>query len=223
MPGLVSRQIRSLVRSDGTIELSLIEAPVPEPGADDIVVRIEAAPINPSDLGMLLAGADLASISSTGSTVTATVPAAAMPSLAARIGDPLPAGNEGGGVVIDAGANAQHLIGRTVGVFGGAMYSEFRTLPMAQCLVVPDGCTARDAAAVYVNPMTALGMVETMRLEGHTALVHTAAASNLGQMLVKICLADSVALVNIVRRPEQAELLRAIGAEHVSRRPIRAR
>jgi NADPH:quinone reductase len=215
MPNLVSRQIRSLVRANGSVELSLIDAPVPEPGPDDIVVRIEAAPVNPSDLGMLFAGADLNTVTSDGVVARATVSAAALSALAARIDDPLPAGNEGGGVVIDAGANARHLIGRTVGVFGGAMYTEYRTLPMTQCLVTPAGTRSRDAAAVYVNPMTALGMVETMRLEGHTALVHTAAASNLGQMLVKICLADGVPLVNIVRRPEQAELLRGLGAVHV--------
>jgi NADPH2:quinone reductase len=85
----------------------------------------------------------------------------------------------------------------------------------AACLVLPDGTPARDGASSFVNPLTALGMVETMRREGHSALVHTAAASNLGQMLVKLCLADGIPLVNVVRKPEQEELLRATGAVHV--------
>jgi NADPH:quinone reductase len=215
MTTLTSRQVNSLVHADGTVELSIVDTPVPDPGPNDIVVRIEAAPINPSDLGMLFVGADLATVAASPSGVKAKVPAAAMTSLAARVGDPLPVGNEGGGVVVDAGANAKHLIGRTVGVFGGAMYAEYRTLSMKQCLVAPEGSTPRDAAAVYVNPMTALSMVDNMRLEGHTALVHTAAASNLGQMLVKICLADGVPLVNIVRRPEQVALLHELGAVYV--------
>jgi NADPH2:quinone reductase len=95
------------------------------------------------------------------------------------------------------------------------MYSEHRRLKVSQCLPLHAGATARDAAACFVNPLTALAMVDTMQIEGHKALVHTAAASNLGQMLVKICLKDGVDLVNIVRKPEQAKLLRDIGARHV--------
>ena len=73
----------------------------------------------------------------------------------------------------------------------------------------------RDGASSFVNPLTALGMLETMRREGHSGLVHTAAASNLGQMLVKLCQKDGVPLVNIVRKPDQEELLRSLGAVHV--------
>ena len=106
-------------------------------------------------------------------------------------------------------------MGRTVAVFGGAMYAGYRCVPAAGCLVLPDGTDPRDGASCFVNPLTALGMVETMRREGHTALVHTAAASNLGRMLVRICRADDIGLVNVVRRPEQAEALRSLGATEV--------
>jgi NADPH:quinone reductase len=216
-----SLQLQSLVRADGMLQLALETVSIPAPKDDEVVVRIEAAPINPSDLGLLLGGADVAKMTASGSAdrpvVTAAMPDAAMRAATARLGESLPVGNEGAGVVVEAGASpaAQALLGRTVGVFGGAMYSQFRTLNIAQCLALPDGTTAAEGASCFVNPLTALGMVATMRAEGHTALVHTAAASNLGQMLNKICLEDRVELVNIVRKPEQADLLRGIGAVHV--------
>ena len=214
-------QLRSLVTAGGTLELSLATVDVPEPKADEVVVRVEASPINPSDLGLLFGGADMTTATAAGTadspTVTATISPAVMRAMAGRVGESMPVGNEGGGVVIGAGSSdaAQALVGRTVGVLGGAMYSQYRVLNVGQCLVLPEGTTAKDGASCFVNPLTALAMVETMRLEGHTALVHTAAASNLGQMLNKVCIADGVALVNIVRKPEQAELLRSIGAVHV--------
>jgi NADPH:quinone reductase-like Zn-dependent oxidoreductase len=147
--------------------------------------------------------------------VTATVSRAALKSMTARLDQSMPVGNEGAGVVIAAGANAQHLMDKTVAALGGAMYSQYRTVKAADCLVLPEGATAADGASCFVNPLTALGMVETMRREGHTALVHTAAASNLGQMLNKICLMDGIGLVNIVRSPAQEAVLRELGAEHV--------
>ena len=149
--------------------------------------------------------------------VEADVPANVLPMLKARFDEAMPVGNEGSGVVVAAGssAEAQALLGKTVGVLGGAMYSEYRTLHTSQCLVMHDGVTARESASCFVNPLTSLGMVETMRREGFSALIHTAAASNLGQMLQKICIADGVDLVNIVRKPEQAQLLGDIGATHV--------
>jgi NADPH2:quinone reductase len=214
-------QLRSTVKSEGILELSLISIPTPEPGAEEVVVRVEASPLNPSDLGLLLAAADLGTLKSAGSVqnpvTTATIPAEAMRAFAARAGESLPVGNEGAGVVVAAGASpaAQALMGKTVSVIGGAMYSEYRTVHVGQCLPLPAGTTAADGASWFVNPLTALGMVETMRSEGHTALVHTAAASNLGQMLQKVCLADGVSLVNIVRKPEQAGTLRALGAKYV--------
>ncbi len=212
-------QLRSLLKPGGELELSLAEMPVPEPGPDEVLVRLEAAPINPSDLGLLLGPADLAMMRAGGTAdrpvLTATVPAPLMPGLAARVGESMPVGNEGAGIVVAAGANAKALLGRAVSVFGGATYAEYRTSAAAECLELPADATPADGASWYVNPLTALGMVETMRREGHTALVHTAAASNLGQMLNRICLADGIALVNIVRSPAQAELLRGQGARFV--------
>ncbi len=214
-------ELRSLVTSDGTLELSLHDVPVPTPSTDEVLIRVEASPINPSDLGLLTAGADMSAATVSGTpqrpVVTAPVATGALAGLTARLDQSLPVGNEGAGTVIAAGSSpaAQALIGKKVGIAGGAMYSQYRVVPAAACLVLPDGATARDGASSFVNPLTALGMLETMRREGHSALVHTAAASNLGQMLVKICLKDGVPLVNIVRKPEQEELLKSLGAEHV--------
>jgi NADPH:quinone reductase-like Zn-dependent oxidoreductase len=214
-------QLRSLVTSQGTLELSLQEIPVPAPTADQVLLRVEASPINPSDLGLLLAGADMASAVVTGTperpVVTAPLADGALRVLSARVDQSLPVGNEGAGTVVAAGSSpaSQALLGRTVSVAGGAMYSEYRAVDASACLVLPEGSSARVGASAFVNPLTALGMVETMRREGHTGLVHTAAASNLGQMLVKLCHEDGVPLVNIVRKPEQEELLRSLGATYV--------
>ena len=214
-------QLRTLVTAEGALELSLVRVPTPEPAADEVVLRVEATPVNPSDIGLLFGAADLATLVSSGSgertVARAQVPAAAMKAMAGRLGQSMPAGNEGAGTVMKAGrdASAQALLGRTVAVLGGAMYSQYRTVKAAQCLVLPDGTSAADGASAFVNPLTALGMTETMRREGHRALVHTAAASNLGQMLNRICLADGIALVNVVRKPEQDALLRGQGAQHV--------
>lgn len=214
-------ELRSLVTSEGTLELSLHEVPVPTPGANEVVVRVEASPINPSDLGLLIAGADMTKATVAGTperpVVTAPVGDASLKGLSARLDKSLPVGNEGGGTVVAAGSSeaAQALVGKTVAIAGGAMYSQYRAVDASACLVLPDGATARDGASSFVNPMTALGMTETMRREGHSALVHTAAASNLGQMLVKLCQQDGIPLVNIVRKPEQEELLKSLGATHV--------
>jgi NADPH2:quinone reductase len=214
-------QLRSLIKADGELEISLHEVPTPEPAADDVIVRIEATPINPSDIGLLFGAADMATARVSGTparpVVTAQVPERAMKSMAAREGQSLPVGNEGAGTVVAAGASpaAQALLGKTVAVLGGAMYAQYRAIRADQCLVLPDGASAAEGASCFVNPLTALGMVETMRREGHKALVHTAAASNLGQMLNRICLKDGIGLVNIVRKPEQSALLKAQGAQHV--------
>lgn len=214
-------QLRSTVTGDGTLELSLIDTPVPEPKSNEVVIRVEASPINPSDLGLLLAGADVTTlIASTVDgrpRVTASIDAGVLRSLSGRLGASMPVGNEGAGTVIAAGDSdvARALVGRTVSVAGGAMYSQFRTLDASQCLVLPEGTPARLGASSFVNPLTALGMVETMRHEGHSALVHTAAASNLGQMLVRLCIEEQVPLVNIVRKPEQEAVLRSLGAVYV--------
>jgi NADPH:quinone reductase-like Zn-dependent oxidoreductase len=213
-----SRQLLSCVTSSGKLQLTIGETQIPAPADAEVVVRVEASPINPSDLGLLLGMADITNAQTVGvNHVEADVPANILPALKARFDEAMPVGNEGGGVVVAAGDSpeAQALLGKTVGVLGGAMYSEYRTLHVSQCLVMHDGVTPAESASCFVNPLTSLGMVETMQREGFSALIHTAAASNLGQMLQKICIADDVALVNIVRKPEQAQLLRDIGATHV--------
>ena len=212
-------ELRSLVTPDGELRLSLEEVTVTAPGPDELVVQVEAAPINPSDLGLLLGPADLATMAAGGTAerpiLTIQVPPQRMGMLKARLGQSLPVGNEGAGTVVAAGENQQQLIGKRVGMLGGAMYAQFRKLPARDAIPLPDDATAADGASMFVNPLTALAFPEVMREEGHKAIVHTAAASNLGQMLNRICQADGVPLVNIVRSPEQAQLLRDAGAAHV--------
>jgi NADPH:quinone reductase len=210
-------QLRSLIKEDGTLEVSLAAIPVPTPGDDEVLIRVEATPINPSDLGLLFGGADITTVQSDGAMATAKLPPQVLTAMAGRVGESMPVGNEGAGPVVAAGSSpeAQALLGNTVAIIGGAMYAQYRLIKSAQCLVLPEGTTPAEGASCFVNPLTALGMVETMKREGHTALVHTAAASNLGQMLVKLCLADGIPLVNVVRRQEQVDLLKGIGATHV--------
>jgi NADPH:quinone reductase-like Zn-dependent oxidoreductase len=214
-------QLRSLIKKSGELEISLAQVAIPEPDANEVVVRVEASPINPSDLGLLVGAADMATAKMSGTkeapVITATVPEAAMKAMAGRLDESMPVGNEGAGVVVKTGSSdeAKALMGKTVSIIGGAMYAQYRTMRAKDCLVLPPGTTPADGASWFVNPLTALGMTETMRREGHKALVHTAAASNLGQMLNKICLKDDIGLVNIVRNAEQAEMLRKIGAKHV--------
>jgi NADPH2:quinone reductase len=212
-------QMQSCVHDNGTVECTLIEVEVPEPGVDEVLVEIEAAPVNPSDLGLMFGAADLRTVRATERdgqpAVLLDVPDAAMRAMAPRIGHWLAVGNEGSGRVIAAGASeaAQALVGQRVGMFGGEMYAEHRCLPASQCMAFPERITAEQAASSFVNPMTALGFMETRLIEGQRAIVHTAAASNLGQMLVRLCQADDVPLVNIVRSDEQVELLRSMGVE----------
>jgi NADPH:quinone reductase-like Zn-dependent oxidoreductase len=214
-------QLRSLVSGDGVLELTLVDTPVAPLGENEVLIRVEAAPINPSDLGLLLAGADVASATHSERdgqpVVSAPIDQTMLRALGARLNESMAVGNEGAGTVIDAGSSpsAQGLIGRTVAAAGGAMYSQYRNVDANMVLVLPEGTPARVGASSFVNPMTALGMVGTMRLEGHSALVHTAAASNLGQMLVKLCAQEDVELVNIVRKSEQEEILRDLGAKYV--------
>ena len=214
-------QLRSLIKSSGELEITLADVPVPDPAADEVLVRIDAAPINPSDVGLLFGAADITTAKVGGTparpVLTATVPAKLMPGMAGRVDQPMPVGNEGAGVVVKAGSSAaaQQLLGKTVALIGGAMYTQYRAMKASQCLVLLPGTTAAEGASCFINPLTALGMVETMRTEGHKALVHTVGASNLGQMLNRICLKDGIALVNIVRKPEQEALLRSQGATFV--------
>ena len=217
----VAPQLRTQITADGVLEMSLVDVPVPQPAADEVLIRVQATPINPSDIGLLFGAADMATARVSGTAerpvVRAHVPPAWMKAMAGRVGQSLPAGNEGAGTVVAAGSSpaAQALLGRTVAAIGGAMYAQYRAVKVDACLPLPAGATAVQGASCFVNPLTALGMTETMKREGHKALVHTAAASNLGQMLNRICLKDGIALVNIVRKPEQAALLRSQGAVHV--------
>jgi NADPH:quinone reductase len=214
-------QLRSLVKPSGELELSLLNIPVPSLAADEVLIQVQATPVNPSDIGLLFGAADVTTAAATGTTgspvVTMQIAQAAMKSMAGRMGQSMPVGNEGAGLVVAAGASpaAQALLGKTVAVLGGAMYSQYRNIKADQCLVLPAGTSAAEGASCFINPLTALGFIETLRHEGHKALVHTAAASNLGQMLVKICKEDGIGLVNIVRKPEQVALLKSLGAEHV--------
>jgi len=214
-------ELRSTLSDDGVVTLGVRETEVHPPNDDQVVVRVEAAPINPSDLGMLFGGGDTSTATAAGSddlpAASVRLGPAAAAAQAARIGKPMPTGNEGGGTVVAAGSSpaAQALLGKVVGFLSGNAYAQYRTLHASQCLPMADGTDPADAAAAFVNPLTALGMVETMRSEGHTALVHTVGASNLGLMLNRICLDDGVGLVNIVRKPEHVDLLHAQGAEHV--------
>ncbi len=219
MAGMTGLALRSRITAGGKLELWLEEETTPEPAADEVVLRVEAAPINPSDFGLLLGPADASTLQFGGTAerpvVTGTVPPARLAGVAGRLDAAMPVGNEGAGTVVAAGADARALAGRVVAALGGGMYAQYRVLKAADCLVLPEGTPARAGASAFVNPLTALGMVETMRREGHTALVHTAAASNLGQMLNRICLADGIPLVNIVRNAQQAGVLRGIGAKYV--------
>ena len=206
----------STAQEGGTIELSLAEADQPTPGAGEVLIQVEAAPINPSDLGALLGGADPTTARAGDRSVTMDIPPAMQAMTQPRIGRAIPTGNEGAGTVIAAGdAAGEALIGRTVATWGGGMYSQYKIATVDNCLVLNEGTTAAQGASCFVNPLTVLGMVETMRREGHSALVHTAAASNLGQMLQKVCSDESIPLVNVVRKQEHVDLLRGIGASHV--------
>ncbi|WP_404333476.1 zinc-binding dehydrogenase [Sphingomonas sp. MMS12-HWE2-04] len=213
---LTGLELRSKVSSDGTLTLGLETVTVPSPGPDEVVVRVEAAPINPSDLGLLLGPADLSTLKVSGTPgLTAEIPQARLAGLKARLDQSMPVGNEGAGTVVQAGEHVTALLGKKVGMIGGAMYAQYRKIAARDCIPLPEGATVADGASMFVNPLTALAFVETLRGEGHKALVHTAAASNLGQMLNRICIADGVPLVNIVRSEAQAAILREIGAKYI--------
>jgi len=215
-----SKEIRSTVTGDGNVEISIAKVDIPTPADDEVLIEIYAAPINPSDLALLTTfGGDVSNIKVSGSgdntVASMSVHPAVMRSMKSRVGQSMPVGNEGAGVVVDAGINAKSLIGKTVGLAGGAMYSQYKCAPAVNCLVMGDGIAPSEAASSFVNPMTALSFVETMKMENHSAIVHTAAASNLGQMLVKVCKSEDIPLVNIVRKKEQVDILKNIGAKYI--------
>ena len=215
-----SKQIRSIVTSEGNIEISIVKVDKPIPADDEVLIEVHAAPINPSDIGLLLTFAgDLSNIdiseSGDGLVASIKIHPGLMASMKPRLDKSLAVGNEGAGIVVDAGKNVKELIGKTVGLAGGSMYSQYICVPAINCLVMEEGTTPKEAASSFVNPLTALSFIETMKMENHSAIVHTAAASNLGQMLVKICKDDGIPLVNIVRKQEQVDILKNIGAEYV--------
>lgn len=213
------REMRSKIDESGKLTISLEDVVVPDPDDDEIIVRIEAAPINPSDLGLLLGPADISTCADASIdgrvALTAKVPNHRLGSVRARLGQSLPIGNEGAGIVVAAGRNAQELAGKRVGLFGGAMYADYRRIDSHEVIPLPEAVSSAEGAAMFVNPLTALAFVETASSEGHKAIIHTAAASNLGQMLQRLCLADGIPLVNIVRSQQQSDILSALGAKWV--------
>lgn len=212
---LTGRELRSTVGEDGRLTLTLEQVAIGDPSDDEVIVRVEAAPINPSDLGLLLGPADLSTLAAADGSLTFAIPDDRMAGVAARVGQSMAVGNEGAGTVVAAGAKAKALEGRRVAMIGGGMYADYRRIGTHSVIPLPAGASAADGASMFVNPLTALGFVETARREGHNAIIHTAAASNLGQMLCRICLADGIPLINIVRSPRQVELLRGLGARYV--------
>ena len=219
MSNLSGLELRSKITAGGLLELWLEEVGVPDPKEGEVLIRVEATPINPSDLGVLVGPADLSTLAVGGTPhrpiATAEVPKALLGSVAARLDLAMPVGNEGAGIVIAAGPDAQQWVGRRVAALAAGMYAQYRIARVSECLLLKPGTTSLEGAAAFVNPLTTLCMLDTLRREGHTALVHTAAASNLGQMLVRLCQAEGVALVNIVRNARQVEILRGLGARHV--------
>lgn len=215
----VNLQVRSTVTEDGKVDLALVEARVTDPGLNEVVVRIEAAPINPADLVPLLAGASPANFTFGSGHGSARLSDSdiAFATNRSRIGAPMAVGLEGAGTVVATGSGAEHLMGKRVAVMAitGGTFARYATFPAQACVLLPEGVSARQGAALFTNPLTALAMVETLRFEGQMALVHTAAASNLGKMLARICAEDGLSLVAIVRSAEQAEVLRALGVRWI--------
>ena len=213
------KQLQSLISDNGELRVRLVPVETPAPGPHEVVVKVEAAPLNPSDIGTLLGPADPASFRSEtgphGPELVGDIAQARLASQRKRLGQPMPVGNEACGTIVAAGNGNTDLIGRRVAIWGGGMYAQYRCLPLSDCILLPEGTQAADGAALFINPLTALGFVETVRREGHSAMIVTAAASNLGQMLVPLCKAEGMPLICIVRREEQVEMLRGLGASHV--------
>ena len=214
-------QLVSTISEDNKLTIALQDIGMKQPGDDQVVIRIEAAPLNPSDLAVMLSVADMTTAKQSGTEqnpiITADVPPKFMSAVKTRVGKATAVGNEGAGTVVAAGSSpaAQALMGKTVAVIGGGTYRQFLCANVQSCLELNEGTSAKEGASSFINPLTALAMVETMRAEGHTAIIHAAAASSLGQMLNRICIADGVDLINIVRKAEQETLLRELGAKYV--------
>ena len=214
-------RIVSTVTASGEVRIELDETPPARPGDGQLLLRVEAVPLNPSDLMPMLAGGNPADARFEGSPERPVVTVPLTPQLAqagaARVGLPLAPGLGGAGTVVAAGKGAEALLGKRVAFLTIAMgaLARYCTVALEECVELPDDISAAEGADVFCNPLTALAMVETLRQTGQRAMIHTAAASNLGKMLVRICKEDGIPLVNIVRRGEQAEMLRALGATHI--------
>ncbi|MEE4538931.1 MAG: zinc-binding dehydrogenase [Erythrobacter sp.] len=210
------KQLFTTLTDDGKLTLEIVEKEFREPKDGEVLVKMEAAPINPSDLAILTSAADFENAEYSPGKVVATMPEPFLSGQRARHGQRLPAGNEGAGTVIATGDadNAKALMGKRVACVPGSAFSQYAIADASMCLPLGDH-SAEAGASSFVNPMTALGFVENAKMDGQKAIVHTAGASNLGQMLLRICQEDDIALVNIVRKAEHVELLKGLGAEHV--------
>jgi NADPH:quinone reductase-like Zn-dependent oxidoreductase len=186
-----------LTAYDGRPEsLQLVEMPVPRPAAGQVLVRVAAAPINPSDQ-MFVRGHY-------------------------GMKRPLPTvpGFECSGTVVAAGSMATRLLlGRRVGCVpapdSDGTWAEYVVVPARQCLPLLPSISTEQGSMLFVNPFSAWALMELARRGKHRALVQSAAASALGRMLLRLSLKEKLPLVNVVRRAEQEELLRRLGAEHV--------
>ena len=209
------KQLTTQLDADGTLTVQLNDKIWDDPKPGQVLIKVEATPINPSDLGLLFASADTDNAVYSPGKVVAKMPENATRAMKARHGMAMPAGNEAAGIVVAAGEGCEQLMGKRIACVPGTAYGTYAYADTQMAFPVDDSVTAEQAASSFVNPMTALGFVETMKLEGFTGIVHAAAASNLGQMLVKICQEDGIPLVNVVRSDEQVKLLKDLGATHV--------
>ncbi|KAA1192579.1 NADH oxidase [Pseudohalioglobus sediminis] len=202
--------------ADGKLTVEVTETEFADPSGNQVLVRMEAAPINPSDLALLTSAADLENAEYSPGKFVASMPEPFNSAQKGRHGLRLPVGNEGAGTVVAAGdsESAQALVGQRVACVPGNAYSQYCIADAAMCLPLGD-ISSQDGASAFVNPMTALGFVETARKEGQGAIIHTVGASNLGQMLIKICQEDDIPLVNIVRKQEHVDLLSGLDAKHI--------
>jgi NADPH:quinone reductase-like Zn-dependent oxidoreductase len=210
------KQLFTTLAADGKLTLEVAEATFPVPTGNQVLVKMEGAPINPSDLAILTSAADFANAEYAPGKVIATMPEPFLSGQKGRHGQRLPAGNEGAGTVIATGDSdmARALMGARVACVPGNAFSQYAIADAMMCLPLGDH-TSEQGASSFVNPMTALGFVETAKMEGHDAIIHLAAASNLGQMLNRICIEDGMKLVNIVRKAEHVDLLKSQGAHYV--------
>lgn len=210
------KQLFTTLSSDGTLTVAVEDVTFPKPTGNQVLVKMEAAPINPSDLAILTSAADLENAEYSPGKFVAKMPEPFNSAAKARHGQKLPAGNEGAGTVVATGDSdmAKALNGQRVACVPGNAYSQYCIADAAMCLPLGDH-SSEDGASAFVNPMTALGFAENAKMDGQKAIVHTAAASNLGQMLIKICQEDDIELVNIVRKAQHVDLLKGLGAKHV--------